>query len=68
MRGRTVLQRVKAPRSEIESLHYLFEPGLGGIPVSGETPVSLPEYRIPEDWNSHPGLSPVRYPSEGKES
>ena len=61
MKGRKVLHRVNASREKIEALSYLFEPRLGGIRVTGNQPVKLPPYQIPDDWEAHPGRSPASY-------
>ncbi|MBI2194426.1 MAG: hypothetical protein HYU36_20805 [Planctomycetes bacterium] len=68
LRGRTVLHREKAPQAVLEARRYLFEPRLGGILVAEDQPVTLPEYHVPDDWQTHPGSSPVRIPSEREAS
>jgi len=65
-KGRETLHRIKAPREQVEAIRYLFEPRLGGIRVNGDQPVEIPTYRIPQDWQAHPGSAPVKYPPERK--
>jgi len=65
-KGRKTLHRIKAPRDQVEAIRYLFEPRLGGIRVNGDQPVEIPKYRIPKDWQTHPGSAPVKYLPERK--